>query len=151
MATAFVTMNFDGLKELMEQVNRLANEQEILQLEKRIVTKNRDIALEHMKPKVARSTDNQKSGKKGYRPPGHAADNIPVSGIRTSGGAPTAVVGWEKSDNSAFFYMKFVEWGTYKMAPRDFVYSTIEECREAFNANTESKMQNFLNSTLGSD
>lgn len=159
---AFITMNFDGLEELKKQLNRLANEQEILKVEKRIITKNRDVTAERMKPKIPRSADHTKSGGhgggrfRGYyededQTDEHAADNIPVSGIRTSGGSPTAEVGWEKTDTSIYFYMKFIEWGTYKMPPRDFIYNTITECRQTHNANAESEMQNFLNSTLGSD
>lgn len=148
---AFITMDFEGLNELVQQVNALADENEMQQIERRIVTKSRDIAAERMKGKIKRSANNRKSGKRGYRPPGHAADNIPVSGIKMSGGEPSASVGWEKADSSAFFYMKFVEWGTYKMAPRDFIYSTINECWAAFDAAAESEMQNYLNSKLGND
>jgi HK97 gp10 family phage protein len=144
-------MEFEGLDDLIEQVNSLADETEMQQITKRIVTKSRDIAAERMRGKIKRSANNQKSGKKGYRPPGHAADNIPVSSIRMSGGEPTAAVGWEKADSSAFFYMKFVEWGTYKMAPRDFIYSTINECWAAFDAAAEAEMQKFITSKLGSD
>lgn len=146
---AEITMKFEGLDELIKNINKLADEKELQQLERRIVTKNRDAAASKMKGKIPRSANNSKSGKKGYRPPGHGADNVPVSGIRMAGGKPSAVVGWEKADTSAFFYMKFVEWGTYRMAPRDFIYNTISECWATFDANAEQEIQTLLTDVLG--
>ena len=42
---------------------------------------------------------------------GHMADNIPLKLVRENG-LRTIEYGWEKSDNSDYFYAKFVEWGT---------------------------------------
>lgn len=148
---AFITMDFKELDDLVKKVNTLANDQEMLEIEKTIVSKNRDIAANHMKGKIKRSSNNLKSGKRGYRPPGHAADNIPASEIRISRGSATASVGWEKADTSIFFYMKFVEWGTWKMPPRDFIYSTIKECWSAFDATAEIEMQKYLVQKLGAN
>ena len=39
------------------------------------------------------------------------ADNIPLILVRENG-LRTIEYGWEKSDNSDYFYAKFVEWGT---------------------------------------
>lgn len=146
---AFITMDFDGLEELQKQFEALADDKEAAAVERKIVTQCRDYAAGRMKGKVPKSANNAKSGKRGYRPPGHAADNVPVSNIRTSGGSPTATVGWEKADNSAFFYIKFIEWGTYKMQPRDFIYSTINECWSEFDAIAEQEIQTFVDSKLG--
>lgn len=145
---AFITMDFEGLEELRKQFETLADDRETAAVERKIVTRNRDIAAQHMKGKVPKSANNAKSGKKGYRPSGHAADNIPVSNVRMSGGSPTATVGWEKADNSEFFYIKFVEWGTYRMQPRDFIYSTINECWAEFDATAEQEIQAFLDANL---
>lgn len=145
---AFITMEFEGLEELRKQFETLADDRETTAVERKIVTRNRDIAAQRMKGKVPKSADNAKSGKKGYRPSGHAADNIPVSNVRMSGGSPTATVGWEKADNSEYFYIKFVEWGTYRMQPRDFIYSTINECWAEFDATAEQEIQAFLDANL---
>lgn len=146
---AFITMDFDGLEELQKQFEALADDKETAAVERKIVTQCRDYAAARMCGKVPKSANNAKSGKKGYRPSGHAADNVPVSNIRMSGGSPTATVGWEKADNREYFYIEFVEWGTYRMQPRDFIYSTINECWSEFDATAEKEMQAFVNAKLG--
>lgn len=146
---AFITMDFEGLEELQKQFEALADDKETVAVEKKIVTRCRDYAAERMKGKVPRSGNNAKSGKKGYRPSGHAADNVPVSNVRMSGGSPTATAGWEKADNSEYFYIKFVEWGTYRMQPRDFIYSTINECWATFDGIAENEIQAFVDEKLG--
>ena len=148
---AFITMELQGFEELQKSFEAMASDAEAAEVEKKIVRRCRDIAAEKMRGKVPKSRDNSKSGKKGYRPAGHAADIVPVSGIRSRGGSPSATVGWEKADNSQFFYVKFVEWGTSKMQPRDFIYSTIQECWGAFDTIAESEMQNFVDTKLGRD
>lgn len=145
---AFITMDFEGLEELRKQFETLADDKETAAVERKIVTQNRDIAAARMKARVPKSANNAKSGKKGYRPSGHAADNVPVSNVRMSRGSPTATVGWEKADNSEYFYIKFVEWGTYRMQPRDFIYSTINECWEEFDATAEKEMKAFVDAHL---
>ena len=144
-----IEMEFEGLDKLTNAFQVLATDAQVQQVERKIVTKCRDYAASKMASKVPKSRNNAKSGKKGYRPPGHAASNVPVSGIRTAGGIPFATVGWEKADSSAFFYVKFVEWGTYKMRPRDFIYATLNECRDAWDKFAEGEMQSFINDKLG--
>lgn len=145
---AFISMQFEGLEELQKQIEALASDAELRTVQRKIVERCRDHAAERMRGRVPKSADNSKSGKKGYRPGGHAADHVPVSGIRTSGGSPSASVGWEKADSSEYFYVKFVEWGTYRMPPRDFIYSTISECWATFDGIAESEMQAFIDKTL---
>lgn len=144
-----IDMEFTGLEELQKAFAELADDTEVTKVNKRIVTKCRDHAAEVMERKIPRSANNAKSGKKGYRPHGHAASNVPVSNVKVSKGEPYATVGWEKADNSEYFYMKFVEWGTYKMQPRDFVYKTISECWPVWDGYAEEEYQNFLDGKLG--
>lgn len=146
---AFVKMELQGFDELQKNFEALASDAESAAVERKIVKRCRDIAAEKMSTKVPKSRDNAKSGKKGYRPSGHAADSVPVSGIRQQGGHPSATVGWEKADNDQFFYVKFVEWGTTKMKPRDFIYSTINECWAEFDAIAEKEIQAFVESKIG--
>ena len=144
-----IEMEFEGLDKLQEAFQTLATDAQVQQVERRIVTRCRDYAAIKMAEKVPKSRDNSKSGKKGYRPPGHAASNVPVSGIRTAGGLPFATVGWEKADSSAFFYVKFIEWGTHKMQPRDFIYTTLNECRATWDRFAENEIQSFISDKLG--
>ncbi|MEN3132502.1 HK97-gp10 family putative phage morphogenesis protein [Bacillus albus] len=45
----------------------------------------------------------------------HGADHAQISQMKTKSGVKYVNVGWLKSDNSPFFYMKFQNWGTSKM------------------------------------
>ncbi|EOO28618.1 HK97 gp10 family phage protein [Bacillus cereus VD133] len=53
--------------------------------------------------------------KQSWRTGKHGADNANVSTVKTKAGVKYVNVGWLKSDNSPFFYMKFQNWGTSKM------------------------------------
>jgi HK97 gp10 family phage protein len=46
----------------------------------------------------------------------HAADHIIISKLKKKDGISYVQVGPDKGDNSKFFYLKFIEWGTVKMA-----------------------------------
>ncbi|MDU7904684.1 MAG: hypothetical protein E7J33_03875, partial [Peptostreptococcaceae bacterium] len=48
---------------------------------------------------------------------GHASDNVPPPKFRTKKWEKYIVVGWEKSDNSNYYYMKMEEWGTSQRPP----------------------------------
>lgn len=100
-----VTFEFEGLKELQNRLETLASDSEIRKTNKQIFQRSVDYTEPRMKAVMARSADNSKSGKKGYRPSGHAADNIPTKAT-TKGGE----VGWTLlGDAENWFYMKFVE------------------------------------------
>ena len=104
-----------------------------------------DITEPKMKAHMARSADNSKSGRNGYRPPGHARDNIPKK-VTTKKGE----VGWElNGDAQNWFYMKFVEWGTSKMPPRDFLNNTKSECESEYHMIADQEYQKALNEKLG--
>lgn len=140
-----ISLNFIGLDELIKKVESLSDEGEIKKVNKRIYQKCADITEPRMKSHMARSADNRKSGKKGYRPPGHAADNIPKKVSATKG-----EVGWTlKGDAENWFYMKFVEWGTSKMPPRDFIENTIQESDGEYGRIADQEYQQLLNAKLG--
>lgn len=68
----------------------------------------------------------------------HLADNIIVSSVKSKDGAKYVQVGPTKGDNSRFFYGKFLEWGTSKMAARPFLGPAVTAKREdAINAIAE--------------
>lgn len=140
-----ITMEFVGLDKLMKQIESLASTSEIDALNKRIFQRCADVTEPKMKANMARSGDNSKSGRKGYRPPGHAADNIPVKVTKSK-----AEVGWNlKGDAENFFYMKFVEWGTTKQSPKDFIYNTLDAVDGEISSIAEQECQTMLNQKLG--
>jgi HK97 gp10 family phage protein len=94
---------------------------------------------------MPRSADNAKSGKKGYRPHGHAKDNVP-----TKVTAKYGEVGWTLlGDAEDWFYMKFVEWGTSKQPPQDFIYSVMAESDADYSRIADAEYQRLLNEKLG--
>ncbi len=115
-------IEFEGLDELIKTCERLSTENELETTDKKVLKECGDLAYKTVKTLVHRSKDNSKSGaqhKGGIRlvPPGHAVDNIPKPKIRKRKGNLQCIVGWEKTDNSPYFYMKMEEWGTSKRPP----------------------------------
>lgn len=140
-----ISFRFEGFEELERAAEALASDKEIGAVNKRIYQRSADITEPRMKAKMPRSADNSQSGKRGYRPPGHARDNIPKK-VTTK----KAEVGWQlNGDAENRFYMKFVEWGTTKMPPRDFLDSTKAESESEYHLIAEQEYQKLLNEKMG--
>lgn len=112
-----IEMEFEGLQELIRTAEKLSTQAGLEQTNKNFLKECGDLAYKAVKPLIHKSKDNSKSGRKGSRPPGHAADNVPEPRFRKKNGMLYIVVGWEKADNSPFYYMKMEEWGTSKRPP----------------------------------
>lgn len=110
-------IEFEGLNELIKTCESLATENQLENTDKKVLKECGDLAYETVKPLIHKSKDNSKSGRKGSRPNGHALDNIPKPKISKKKGKLQCIVGWEKSDNTPYFYMKMEEWGTSKRLP----------------------------------
>lgn len=140
-----ININFTGMDEAVKKVERLSTEAEIRETNRKIYKQCADVTEPRMKRHMPKSTDNRKSGKKGYRPPGHAADNIPKKVTYNS-----AKVGWQlNGDAENWFYMKFVEWGTSKMPPRDFLENTKEESEGDYRRIAEQEYLSLLDEKMG--
>ncbi len=139
-----ITFDMEGFDRLKTEVETLSSAAELNALNKRIYQRSADVTEPRMKAHMPRSADNTKSGKNGYRPPGHAADNIPKEVTARSG-----AVGWQlNGDAENWFYMKFVEWGTSKMPARDFLENTAEESKADYNQIAEEEFRRALNERL---
>ena len=104
-----VDMEFEGLDKLMDSLEQLAGKDTLQDCLNKCL---RDIAQQvksYASVKMARSNDVSKSGRVGSRTFKHAADNIPTSNIKNKNGVAQVSIGWEKVDNSPYFYEKFVE------------------------------------------
>lgn len=112
-----VDMKFEGLDELIKISESLSTSEELEEINKKILKDCSNLAYDTVKPKVHKSKDNSKSGRKGSRPSGHAADNIPKAKFKKKNGNLYVLIGWEKTDNSPYYYMKMEEWGTTKRPP----------------------------------
>lgn len=60
----------------------------------------------------------------------HAADHIGISKVKLTNGIKTVSVGVERTDNSKYFYMKFIEYGTSKMVARPFMAPAAAESQK---------------------
>lgn len=130
-----ISYKFEGFEEVQRGVEALASPAEIRAINKQIFKRSADVAEPRMKKHMPKSADNSKSGKRGYRPPGHASENIPKKVTATKG-----EVGWNLTgDAENWFYMKFVEWGTSKMPPRDFIENTKMESEADFHRIAEEE------------
>ena len=112
-----IEMEFEGLDDLIKTVESLASEADIDNTNKKILKECGDLAYQTVKPLIHKSKDNSKSGRKGSRPNGHASDNVPTPKFRTKHGEKYIIIGWEKSDNSEYWYMKIEEWGSSQRPP----------------------------------
>lgn len=140
-----VTFEFKGLEDVKKRLEALASDTEISKTNKKIFQRAVEITEPKMKSNMPKSKDNLKSGRKGYRPSGHAADNIPKKATSKGG-----EVGWSLlGDAENWFYMKFVEWGTSKQPPRDFIYNTVEESYNEWDTIADEEYQKLLNEKLG--
>lgn len=140
-----IELKMTGLEELNKKMEDLASDAETRKVRKSIHQKVADLVEPRMRRKMPRSADNSKSGRKGWRPSGHAQDNIPKKV-----NANSAKVGWElNGDAENWFYMKFVEWGTSKQPPKDFLDSTIAESETECTVIAEEEIDKFLRSKLG--
>ena len=57
----------------------------------------------------------------------HLADNIVISKVKKKNGVKYVEIGPTRGDNSAFFYAKFIEWGTSRMPARPFMQPAYEQ------------------------
>ncbi len=147
-----IEMEFQGLQELVKAFEAAASDDEIKETNKRIVEKSEPVVKRIMSGKVPKSADISKSGR-GFgtksNVSGHAADSVPLGKIKLKETTASAEVGWEKSDKSEHFYVKFINWGTIYQPPREFIYETGREADGELQKIAEQEYQAFLDKTVG--
>lgn len=139
-------IEFEGLDELIKEVEKVASEAEIEKANVKILKECGKKAQAAAKIKMPVSDDPMKSGRKGSRTGSHSKDNIPLSGVKKKSGYQSIIVGWEKSDNSPYFYVKFTEWGTTKMKPQAYMERTRQELETYFSYVAENEYQKLIDS-----
>lgn len=148
-------LKFEGFDELLKAMESCASEEQRIAVDKKILNQAKDIVHSTMQSMINRSKDNSKSGRslKGggsSRPThGHAADNIPISSIKVRGTYVYCDIGWSLSDTSEYFYMKFINWGTFKIMPTNFVEKTKDKIEPQLRVIAEKEYQDFVNRKLG--
>lgn len=147
-----IDMEFQGLQELVKAFEQAASDDEIKKVNKQIVEKSEPTIKRIMSSKIPKSADIKKSGR-GFGSKSsvstHASDSVPIGKVKYKGTSASADVGWEKSDNSEHFYVKFINWGTIYQPPREFIYATGREADGELQKIAEEEYQNFLDKTVG--
>lgn len=146
-----IDMEFKGLEELVKAFEAAASDDEIKEVNKSIVEKSEPTIKRIMSGKIPKSSDISKSGR-GFGSKSsvsaHAADSVPVGKVKYKGTGASADIGWEKSDNSEHFYVKFINWGTIYQPPREFIYATGREADGELQKIAEQEYQSYLDNTM---
>ena len=137
-------IKFEGLDELIKEVESVASESQIEKVNAKILKTCGNKAKSTAKTKMPRSNNPMKSGRKGSRTGEHSKDNIPLSGVKNKNGYQSIIVGWDKSDISPYFYVKFTEWGTSNMKPQAYMERTRQELESYFSYVAENEYENLI-------
>mgnify|MGYP003291647640 CR=1 FL=1 len=98
-------LDFDGLDAIVSDLNKMSQ-----LLDSNIIDDALEEAIQPAYQDAVKRAPRDKKGHQGKYGNGHMADNIPLKLVRENG-FRSIEYGWEKSDNSDYFYSKFVEWG----------------------------------------
>lgn len=146
-----IEMEFQGLKELMKAFEDAASDEDIKEVNQKIVKQSEPVVKNIMSGKIPKSADIKLSGR-GFGSKSsvtsHAADSIPMGAVKMKDTGATADVGWEKSYNSEHFYVKFINWGTIYQPPQEFIYATGREADAELQKIAEQEYQSYLDNTL---
>ena len=146
-----VEMEFQGLQELLKAFEDAASDAEIAEVNRKIVEKGEPVVKKIMSGKIPKSADIKKSGR-GFGTKSsvstHAADSVPMGKPKVKGAGVSAEVGWDKSDNSEHFYVKFINWGTIYQPQREFIYETGRDADSELQKIAEQEYQTFLDNTI---
>lgn len=150
-----IEMEFQGLAELVKAFEKAASDDEIKAVNRRIVEKSEPVVKRIMSEKIPKSADHSKSGrwykysKKRETPEKRAADSVPIGKVRIKGTGASAEVGWDKGTKDEHFYVKFINWGTVRQPPREFIFASGREADGELQKIAEKEYQSFLNNTVG--
>lgn len=148
-----IEMEFQGLQELMKAFEAAASDEDIKEVNKKIVTRGQPVVKRIMSGKMPKSADIKLSGR-GFGTKSsvtaHAADEIPTGKVKVKNTGATADVGWEKNtqDEGGHFYVRFINWGTIYRPPQEFIYATGREADEELKKIAEQEYQSYLDNTL---
>ena len=84
-------MEFQGLKELMKAFEDAASDEDIKEVNQKIVKQSEPVVKNIMNGKIPKSPDIKISS----REFGHAADSIPLGEVKVNDTGASADVGWE--------------------------------------------------------
>lgn len=121
-----VSFNFSSLTDLQKQLEELATGNELEKADNKAFDRIKNIARTDLENSMPVSDNVAHSGRSGSRTYSHAKDYIPAK-IRKKNGKKELIIGWESSDNSPYYYMKFLEFGSSKQRPQAPFKKTFEK------------------------
>lgn len=139
-----MVIKFEGLEELLKEIEEVGSNAAISKANSRILKECGEKAREMASSKMPKSKDTMKSGRKGSRTGQHSSDVLPLSGVKNKNGYQSILVGWDKSDNSPYFYTKFTEWGTTKIKPIAYMEKTKQELNGYFSEVAEKEYKKLI-------
>jgi HK97 gp10 family phage protein len=138
-------INITGLEELESIL--LAMPAKVISINNESLLESAELIKSRAEPLAPQAKNHSKSGPqhKGSKrdtPPEHLADSIPISKIKKPNSLRASIdVGWKLSDNSPYFYAKFVEFGTSKMPPRPFLQDALNSSEDEIVSIFKSKIE----------
>lgn len=146
-----IEMEFQGLQELIKAFEAAASDEDIKEVNKKIVERGQPVVKQIMSRKIPKSADIKLSGR-GFGSKSsvtaHASDSVPVGKVSVKDSGASADVGWDKTDNSEHFYVKFINWGTIYRPPQEFIFATGREADAELQKIAEEEYQSYLDNTL---
>jgi HK97 gp10 family phage protein len=116
-----------GVNELFASLEKTGKN--IRQISGKALSSGAEIIRKAAADKCPRGSEAEVMAKK-YAKGQHLADNITISSPYRENGADYVDVGPARSDNNEFFYGKFFEFGTVKMAAKPFVEPALIEKKD---------------------
>ncbi|MBU4439990.1 MAG: hypothetical protein KJ779_10510, partial [Firmicutes bacterium] len=118
-------MDFEGFSDIQKKLLEASSEESLKQINKKIIKAGQIHGEELVRKRMPKSLNLESSGPKRGRartiPKKHAADSIPIDGLRSSNGQMFGFIGWRPSNNDDNFYAKFYEDGVEEhRAPNNF-------------------------------
>lgn len=127
-------LDFDGIDAIVKELGKMDE-----MLKSSMVDEALKEAIQPAYQAAKKTAPRNKKGHKGKYGTGHMADNIPLKLVKEDG-MKSIEYGWEKSDNSDYYYAKFVEWGTSnnKYPKKPFLNKSMSKNKnECFNVFSE--------------
>ena len=140
-------LEVSGFEELMHQLAQQGKK--IDRITNKALRESAKVLRDEAARRAPRSDGPRKPTKnQSWRTGQHAADHISISRVTMNQyGTKNVMVGVEKGDNSPYFYMKFLEWGTSNITPRPFLLPA----KEAKKAEVFKKQEEVLRKELARD
>ena len=136
-------MDFSTFEDTYKELEKFVDEPSLEKINRKVIKQAIEIGhAETVKLIKSRaySSDNSKSGRKGARPSGHAGDNVPKKVTKTKDYGVSGIVGWDRSDRTEYFYMKFQEFGTSSEPPHQTAKNFIKDATK----NSQDEMQAIM-------